>query len=77
MRVDCEECKRLWAMYAEVIKEHIRAVNSYQISVLAHDDAAGAESKQKLDAVDERRAGIRESIRFHEETAHPEEPVNG
>lgn len=69
---DCEECQRLWRVYALATFEHIRLDSKLRLYALEHD----IEKIQKLtflvESAEVARAVGREAVRKHEAAAHPE-----
>ncbi len=66
----CEECERLWKLYAETIRTHVRLEYKLKGIALEGDLNAIRDFASEVDGADDARESYRAAIRLHQAKAH-------
>jgi hypothetical protein len=69
---DCQECQRLWPVYADATFEHIRIDSRLRLVALEHDIEKILSLTIQVESAKIARAVAREAVRNHEAEAHPD-----
>jgi hypothetical protein len=71
---DCQECQRLWHVYADATFEYFRTDNQLRRFALEHDIEKILTLTVQVEAAQITRAVAREAVKSHEAEAHIQKP---
>ena len=67
---NCPECDRLWDLFVEATRSHLKLLSQQQISVIRQDSDALSRLRQPVEASARNRQDTRRAYREHAAT-HP------
>ena len=71
-QTDCQECQRLWHLYADATFEYFRIDNQLRRFALEHDIEKILSLTIQVESAQIARAVARVAVRNHEAEAHPD-----